>query len=444
MSAHIEPVIESASDDLLKVDYADQRSFQEQRLRDKFRAQLPVILLLTALVQWLVAVIGYRILGFPALLVNSIVIAAAANFFSLLSYRKLRLFPGSRRLSYLLPAFFLPWAVALVVLLAFRLPYSITFVLVGAACGIGFSWLASAMTRRANSAPLCVIPSHKTDALIAELSGLEYRVCSDPADLDEIGSPIIADLHAQFDDRWERALAKAAMNGATIYHVKQISESLTGRVRIDHLSENSFGTLRPSTFYFWAKNVTDRCAALILFVLLAPVIAAAMIAIKLDSPGPAIFKQKRIGFRMFPFTVYKLRTMRATEAGISARDAAVTQINDARITKVGAFLRGTRIDELPQLWNVIRGDLSLIGPRPEAEALSQWYAERIEFYPYRHVVKPGITGWAQVTQGHVASDDAVTRKLQYDFYYIKNFSLWLDLLIVLKTLMVVLSRAGSK
>ena len=107
-------------------------------------------------------------------------------------------------------------------------------------------------------------------------------------------------------------------------------------------------------------------------------------------------------------------------------------------------MRKTRLDELPQLWNVIRGELSLIGPRPEAIALSTWYEEELDFYPYRHIVKPGITGWAQVMQGHVASPEDVYRKLQYDFYYVKNFSLWLDLLIALTTVQVVFTGKGSR
>ena len=118
--------------------------------------------------------------------------------------------------------------------------------------------------------------------------------------------------------------------------------------------------------------------------------------------------------------------------------------HDPRITTIGKIIRKSSIDELPQLINVLRGELSLIGPRPEVVSLSNWYDQELDFYPYRHIVKPGITGWAQVNQGHVASTEDVYRKLQYDFYYVKNFSLWLDLLIALNTLQVVITGRGSR
>jgi lipopolysaccharide/colanic/teichoic acid biosynthesis glycosyltransferase len=123
---------------------------------------------------------------------------------------------------------------------------------------------------------------------------------------------------------------------------------------------------------------------------------------------------------------------------------AVTRADDPRITKLGAFLRRSRIDEIPQIINVIKGEMSFIGPRPEAEVLSQHYEEMIPFYRYRHIVYPGISGWAQVNQGHVTDVDDVREKLHYDFYYIKNFSAWLDLLIVAKTIRTMLTGFGSK
>ncbi|MEO8619378.1 MAG: sugar transferase, partial [Sphingomicrobium sp.] len=118
--------------------------------------------------------------------------------------------------------------------------------------------------------------------------------------------------------------------------------------------------------------------------------------------------------------------------------------DDVRITRVGRFLRQSRLDELPQIFNILRGEMSFIGPRPEAEVLSSWYTGDVPFYRYRHVVKPGITGWAQVNQGHVATVEEINEKLQYDFFYIKYFSPWLDLLIVFRTLKVMLTGFGSR
>ena len=122
----------------------------------------------------------------------------------------------------------------------------------------------------------------------------------------------------------------------------------------------------------------------------------------------------------------------------------MTKDGDDRITRVGAFLRRSRLDELPQIINILKGEMSWIGPRPEAAVLSTWYTGEIPFYRYRHVVKPGISGWAQVNQGHVAGVDEVHRKLQYDFYYIKYFSPWLDSLIVFSTIRTMLTGFGSR
>ena len=122
----------------------------------------------------------------------------------------------------------------------------------------------------------------------------------------------------------------------------------------------------------------------------------------------------------------------------------MTQDADNRITNIGRFLRKTRLDELPQIWNILGGDMSWIGPRPEAQELAEWYEGEIPFYSYRHIVRPGITGWAQVNQGHVTSIEDVEAKLRFDFYYVKNLSLWLDVLIALKTLRVVVSGIGAK
>jgi lipopolysaccharide/colanic/teichoic acid biosynthesis glycosyltransferase len=130
--------------------------------------------------------------------------------------------------------------------------------------------------------------------------------------------------------------------------------------------------------------------------------------------------------------------------GEAGRDRFITRENDVRITRIGRWLRRARIDELPQIINILKGEMSWIGPRPEASKLSAWYESEIPFYRYRHVVVPGITGWAQVSQGHVAEIHDVRTKLQYDFYYIRNFSLWLDLLIIAKTIKTMLTGFGSK
>ncbi|TIW44155.1 MAG: polyprenyl glycosylphosphotransferase, partial [Mesorhizobium sp.] len=168
------------------------------------------------------------------------------------------------------------------------------------------------------------------------------------------------------------------------------------------------------------------------------------IAVKLDSAGPALFKQKRMGYRGNIYEVYKFRTMKLSAVAGDEKDEAITKAGDTRITRLGQFLRKSRIDELPQAINILRGEMSWIGPRPEALVLSKWYEAELPFYRYRHIVRPGITGWAQVNQGHVAAVDDVLEKLHYDFYYIKNFSPWLDVLIVFRTIRTMLTGFGAR
>jgi lipopolysaccharide/colanic/teichoic acid biosynthesis glycosyltransferase len=168
------------------------------------------------------------------------------------------------------------------------------------------------------------------------------------------------------------------------------------------------------------------------------------IVIRIDSPGPALFRQKRVGHAGRDMTIFKFRTMNVDVTPSDDRIAAMTDNKDSRITRVGGFLRASRIDELPQIINVLKGEMSWIGPRPEAAVLSSWYASKIPFYRYRHVVRPGVSGWAQVNQGHVAGVDEVHEKLQLDFFYIKYFSPWLDVLIIFRTVKTILTGFGAR
>ncbi len=256
---------------------------------------------------------------------------------------------------------------------------------------------------------------------------------------------IVADLRADIPDNWERFLADRALSGTLVMHVKQMQESLTGRVAIEHLSENNFGSLIPGIVYGKFKRVGDFVITLAVLPPLLPLLLLIALFIRLDSRGPVLFRQTRMGYGGRTFTMYKFRTMRSGDpSSLDARSAAMTLDDDERITKIGRVLRRYRIDELPQMINILRGEMSWIGPRPEAVPLSLWYEAELPFYRYRHIVRPGITGWAQVKQGHVANVDEVLWKLHYDFYYIKNFSFWLDLLIVAGTVRTVLGGHGAK
>ena len=187
-----------------------------------------------------------------------------------------------------------------------------------------------------------------------------------------------------------------------------------------------------------------ECALSGVLLLLLPVLVTIAVVIKATSRGPVFFVQPRVGYRGKPFRMWKFRTMVNRPATQAELEAAKTLDGDPRITAPGRFLRRSRLDELPQLWNVLRGQMSWIGPRPEALPLSRWYQSEIPFYRYRHIVRPGITGWAQVSQGHVLEIEDVMKKLSYDFFYISNFSRWIDLLIVVRTIKTMLTGFGSR
>lgn len=257
---------------------------------------------------------------------------------------------------------------------------------------------------------------------------------------------IAADFRSDQPDEWERFLADCALSGVPVYHTKQLRESITGRVQIEHLSENGFGSLIPNSTYRQFKLTVDLFTAALAIIALGPPLLLIGIAIRLDSPGPALFRQPRVGQGGRIFEIRKFRTMHVERPGNAwaVREAAMTKEADPRVTRLGRFLRRSRIDELPQIINILRGEMSWIGPRPEALVLAKWYENELPFYSYRHIVKPGITGWAQVRQGHVTDVSSVSEKLQYDFYYIKNFSPWLDVVVVSLTVRTILTGFGSR
>lgn len=360
-------------------------------------------------------------------------------------YRRSATYPGVGLLGYVMPAVAAGFGIVLALFFAARLDYSRMLFGMNFMAALLFLFLISIHMRRYGRQRFYIVPSDHSLSL-RRLPGIEWTILTQPRLPDDPHAILIADLRADMSEAWERLIAEAALNSLPVYHSKQVQESLTGRVDIEHLSENSFGSLIPNHSYRRLKRAFDLVlAAGILPLLLLPGLVVAAL-IKLDSPGPVFFRQVRRGYRGRQFTVLKFRTMQhlTSVEGLCERLSSITQSGDPRITRIGQFLRRTRIDELPQVWNVLRGEMSWIGPRPEALALSEWYMGELPFYTYRHIVRPGITGWAQVAQGHVADLDGVQEKLHYDFFYIKNFSAWLDLLILWRTIGIVFSGNGAK
>lgn len=358
--------------------------------------------------------------------------------------RSMSVYPGVNAQTFAVPSFLAAFGIVAGALVMTRTDYNRTYLLV--ALILCVVWYVSVLAAAQRSRRLCIGVVPFGDAReLGVIPGVEWRWLHDPEDASPGLNGIVADLRYDLPDVWERRLARYTLDGVSVYHSKQLSEALTGRVRIDHLSENTFGSLMPVAAYLRIKVALDFLGALLALPVLLVVLAVLWVVVKADSPGPLIFRQRRVGYRGHVFTVFKIRTMRQdTPAPSCERDRSITRDEDPRITRIGRFLRRSRIDELPQILNILRGEMSWIGPRPEAVALSEWYEHEIPFYMYRHVVRPGITGWAQVNQGHVAEVHEVSEKLENDFYYIKHFSPWLDALIIFRTIAIIGTGFGAR
>lgn len=239
---------------------------------------------------------------------------------------------------------------------------------------------------------------------------------------------------------WAGALSRAMLGGKRVRHLAEFSEERRGLVAIDHFDLEH---LPPGglTSYRTRKRLLDVSLILVTAPITVPVFLLAMLAVRITMGRPVFFIQERVGLGGQPFRMYKLRTMRPLSATDEAR---TTVVGDARITALGRVLRRYRIDELPQLWNVLAGQMSIIGPRPEWTVLSEQYTAELPVYAYRHLVRPGITGWAQVRGGY-AGDLAETRvKVGYDLFYIKNMSFSMDSQILIRTVWTLLSGDGAR
>ena len=288
---------------------------------------------------------------------------------------------------------------------------------------------------------IAIVPLGKTQSL-EKITTVDWIILNTPNSLVKNCDAIVVDLYSEdLTDEWQQFLAEAALKNIKIYNAKNLEESLTGRVKSRYFYENDLGTLQPSEIYRIAKRLIDIIAVLITLPIVLCVMFITAIAIRLESKGNILFIQKRVGQGGKEFNLYKFRSMCQDSEKDGAKFATK---NDMRITRVGKFIRKTRIDELPQFFNVLKGDMSLIGPRPEQKVFVDKFIQEIPFYNYRHIVKPGISGWAQVIQGYTADVDDTKVKLQYDLYYIKNFSIWLDILIVFKTIKTMLTGFGAR
>ncbi|HDQ41833.1 MAG TPA: TIGR03013 family PEP-CTERM/XrtA system glycosyltransferase [Desulfonatronum sp.] len=235
------------------------------------------------------------------------------------------------------------------------------------------------------------------------------------------------------------------VSGVEVVDAPTFYEQVTGKLLLENITPSWFifsSGFRFNSLIRVAKRMLDVFAASLGLLLTLPLLPVVALLIKLDSPGPVFFRQTRVGQGDKEFTLIKFRSMR--QDAESRTGAVWAEQDDPRITRLGRFLRKTRIDEIPQLFNVLQGDMSLVGPRPERPEFVAKLKELIPYYSERHYVKPGVTGWAQVCYPYGASVEDAIEKLRYDLYYVKNMSILFDIRIMLRTIGVILFREGSR
>jgi sugar transferase (PEP-CTERM system associated) len=240
-------------------------------------------------------------------------------------------------------------------------------------------------------------------------------------------------------------LLEMKLDGVTFDHLASVYEEYTGKIAVENLRPSWFifsPGFKKSRLLSGSKRFIDIALAGIGFVVALPVMALVALAIRLTSPGAVLYHQRRVGQHGRIFTVHKFRSMR-WDAEAATGPVWASKDGDTRVTPIGSWLRRTRLDELPQLWNVLRGDMSLVGPRPERPEFVTDLTKQIRFYGQRHIVRPGLTGWAQVRYTYGATTEDALQKLQYDLFYIKNLSIALDLFVMFATVKTVVMRKGA-
>lgn len=403
--------------------------------------QLIFGLLLCTLIPYVIS--GWDVIGQYIFQVNSsdLLISSSLVVLTILTLHSIRRFPGISGSTYIIPVLIFWFALVLLLVKLAKPNYSFVFYCVSASILLAYLFFVDIINRQNEKYIFAYIPVGRANALPRDLPSVEWVRLTSPI-LDKSVNGIVTDLHSNdLNDEWERFIADQTLKGTPVYHHRNIRESLTGRVKINHLYENDLGSLLPSENYMALKRFLEVALIIMSLPMTLPIMLITAILIKLESPGPVLFIQQRVGLGGKEFTIYKFRSMTKDSEKDGAKMATE---GDMRVTRVGKFIRKSRIDELPQFWNIIKGDMSLIGPRPEQKVFVDQFNESIPFYNYRHIVKPGITGWAQVTHGYAADEDETKVKVEHDFYYIKHFSFSMDLLIFFKTIHTMVTGFGAR
>ncbi len=269
-----------------------------------------------------------------------------------------------------------------------------------------------------------------------------YDPAGEPPSQAIVGTTLVVDLRPVMSDRMAQFVSSWNLAGYPVRALSSVYEEYTGRLPMVHLAEGwELSAPVSRNEYAAVKRVIDIVLVLVTAPLWLLLAGSIWVAVRMDSSGPVIYKQERMGKAGEEFMLYKFRTMVVNAEKNGPQFATA---NDSRLTNMGRFLRRFRIDEIPQLVNVVKGDLSLVGPRPERPVFTEQFESSIPFYNYRHLVRPGVTGWAQVNFGYADNERETVEKLTYDLYYVKHMSPWLDVSILGRSMWTVLSGFGAK
>ncbi|HIF9339284.1 TPA: exopolysaccharide biosynthesis polyprenyl glycosylphosphotransferase [Photobacterium damselae] len=394
---------------------------------------------------FLVALLTYFFVGFgyksmPDTVVNTLWLSVACYFVIAAVLPKITSYLLVERKYYILPVVVTVFILTMALVFMTRIDYSRSALINASIISFVWFYVTALIRQDSQCLTLSALPNFDASEL-KHNAKVHLNELSQPYNIANVKGSLVVDLHKNLTPESEKFIADCSLANISVFHADSIKEMLEGKVQTHHLSENAIGTLLPNPLYMAFKRIWESLIIILSFPVTLPIMAITALLIKLENPGPAMFIQERVGQGGKVFRIYKFRSMTAKAA--DAEDKFATQ-EQARVTKVGKVIRKVRIDELPQFFNVLKGDMSLIGPRPEQDSFVKQFEQEIPFYGYRHMVKPGITGWAQVVQGYTDDTESTTEKLAYDLYYIKNLSFWLDVNIVFKTIRTMLTGFGAK
>lgn len=357
------------------------------------------------------------------------------HIISSLIISRLVIFPRIEHLGIVFTIFSFTFLLAISVIAITRLYYSRTFLLSFYILDVTLLMLCNRRKKKLN---LGIIPFEQYEDLL-KIDNINWHVLNSPKNIALDG--IVVSSIEKLTPEWSQYIITQKLKGTPIYYVPEIYESMLGKLPLKYFYVEFVENLNQSLIIRFIKRFFDIILASLLCPVLLLLTLVISIFIKLDSEGPVFFKQERIGQGGKVYKIIKFRTM---YKDADTDRPKFTERDDPRITPVGRILRRFHLDELPQVWNILKGDMSFIGPRPEQAEIVKEFEKEIPFYSYRHLVKPGITGWAQVNQGYAVGLLETIEKLEYDLYYVKNLSIWLDIVIVIKTIKILITTWGAR